>query len=90
MTQTVMVKKQVLDDILSSLKEVNKNFKRLEKKVESLAPIYGSDAWWDKETNEALDEYKKGLGKSIKTVKKLNEHLDNLENSNGNSISAKS
>lgn len=45
---------------------------------------YGADAWWEKEINVALKEYKKGLGKVIGSKRELNEFLDKLEATNEN------
>lgn len=72
MAQTVVVEKKLLENILKNLEEVNKNFKRLEKLVlENLSNDYGSEEWWKKETEEALEEYRAGKGKSFDNVKDL-------------------
>lgn len=75
MQQVIPVNSKVLKDILSTLDEVKIEVKKLHKKVEDLGPIYGSDAWWDKETKEALEEVKKGHVVKFDNVKDAIRYL---------------
>ena len=49
------------ESIFSEITSLQKKLELLRKKVVKLLPAkYGSDLWWEKENEEALEEVKKG------------------------------
>ena len=46
---------------------------------EEIEPDYGSDAWWEKEIHEGLDDIKHGRYVTLKTPDELQQFLDSLK-----------
>lgn len=62
MNQTVTVPTKTIDEIFSRLDELTKTVKKISVRLFEEKPPYGSDKWWEKEIEEADDEFKKGKG----------------------------
>ena len=75
MNQTVVVDHKFASSILSQLRQLTSEVSRLRESVEEISPTYGSSAWWEKETIEALGEIKKGNVAKFDTVNELIQDL---------------
>ena len=65
----VTVPAKTIDEILSRLDELTKAVKKISLKLLEEEPAYGSDEWWDKEIEEAENEFKKGKSVLFKSSK---------------------
>lgn len=66
---TVTVPAKTIDDIFSRLDELTSVVKKMSAKFSEKEFSSGSDEWWDKEIEEAENEFKKGKGVMFKSGK---------------------
>lgn len=75
---TITINKKAAESILEELDNLQKSLVSLRKKVLKLLPSkYGSDAWWEKEIKEGLEEVKQGKYTAYENVHSLIRDLHN-------------
>ncbi len=62
MNQTITVSPKTIEAIVEQLDTLTKEVKMIKAKLFEEEPLYGSDAWWEKEIKDAENELKKGKG----------------------------
>lgn len=77
--QTVTVPAKTFEKMLSRLDQLAVQVEAIKKKLEG-APIYGSDAWWERSNKKALESIKKGKGTVVNNKKELDVFFQNLAN----------
>jgi len=78
MAQTVTISTKTIDKILTRLDELTKEIRAIKERLLAERPLYGSNAWWEKEIKEAQQEIKEGKGTVIHNKKDLNSFFKRL------------
>lgn len=78
MNQTVTVPAKTIDEIFSRLDELTKAVQKISIRLFEKKTRYGSDEWWNKEIEEAENEFKKEKGTIIHDKKELAGFFKNL------------
>ena len=79
MSNTISIPATKLDKILNILVELKQEVSSLNKKVEDLEPVYGSDAWWEWSDNKAMEDIRAGRFVELRDKMALQAHLDMLK-----------
>lgn len=62
--------------ILTILFKIQKDLAEVKKRIEQLEPVYGSNAWWEKEEAEADEALKQGRTHKVSSVSELIRQLE--------------
>ena len=75
MSQAITVTPKTIEEILSRLDRITKDITTIKARLFEQEPKYGSDAWWDKEIKEGLEEVKQGKYTVYENAKDLIKDL---------------
>ena len=76
MNQTTIVPTKTINEIFTRLDELTKAVEKISARLFKEELPYGSDAWWDKEIKEGLEEVKQGKVKKFKSMKEAVHYLN--------------
>ena len=75
--RTQFIDESTLISLINELAVLSQAAKNVREKLLKIVPtIYGSDLWWEKETEKGLQEYKEGKFKTFTSFKSLIKDLN--------------
>lgn len=77
MRDSITVKTNVLNNILTTLSQLKEEVAQLKERLD-LEPPYGSDAWWKWSEKKSREEYKKGNYVTLKTEKEIDDFFASI------------
>ncbi len=76
--QTQSANETTMISLLNDLATLSQAAKSVREKLLKIVPVkYGSDLWWEKETEKSLEDYKQGKYKVYNNAKDLVNDLHN-------------
>ncbi len=78
MSTTVSISDTNMNKILNLLIQLQQDLSVVKEKVESLEPIYGSEAWWKYSDKKALKSIEQGKGIKVRSKKELDNFFKTL------------
>lgn len=83
MSTYISVKTTVLEDILQTLKTLQREVREVKKKL-SDAPPYGSDEWWEWIQGESEKDFENGDYFVLKTGEEIDDFMSNIQEDSSN------